>query len=196
MRNDVNSLMIIRATWLNRLSLRLLKHLVFKIKSLVLYFEFLWCSNKSIRFAPPWFEIFAPPLIRNICAPWFEIFAPPWFEIFAPLWFEIFGRYAAERVKMSFLRRPWSHDLGSTLTQNRPASSQRQTGRAKTPRVKPVASKRFASLRPWIRRFTMDICAGWLSTSSKFSGQEFEEIHRNIESLKTSKSVRIPPTTK
>ena len=36
----------------------------------------------------------------------------------------------------------------------------------------------------------------WLRTSSKFSGQEFEEIHRNIGSLETSKQVRIPPSTK
>ena len=36
-------------------------------------------------------------------------------------------------------------------------------------------------LRPWIRRFTMIICAWWLQTKNYFSGQEFEEIHRNIK---------------
>ena len=30
----------------------------------------------------------------------------------------------------------------------------------------------------------------------KFSGQEFEEIHRNVESSETPKQVRIPPITK
>ena len=49
-----------------------------------------------------------------------------------------------------------------------------------------------ALLRPWMRRFTMIISAWWLRTSSKFSCQEFEEIHRNIGSLETSKLVRIP----
>ena len=61
---------------------------------------------------------------------------------------------------MSFLRRPWSHDLGSTRTL-------------------------VTLLRPWIRRFTMIISARRLRTSSKFSGQELEEIHRNIGSLET-----------
>ena len=38
--------------------------------------------------------------------------------------------------------------------------------------------------------------AWWLRTSSKFSGKEFEEIHRNIGSSETPKHVRIPPITK
>ena len=33
-------------------------------------------------------------------------------------------------------------------------------------------------LRPLISRFTMIISAWWLRTSSKFSGQEFEQIYR------------------
>ena len=37
----------------------------------------------------------------------------------------------------------------------------------------------------------MIISAWWLRTSSKFSGQEFEEIHRNIGSSETPKQVRI-----
>ena len=37
------------------------------------------------------------------------------------------------------------------------------------------------------------ISAWWLRTSSKFCGQEFEEIHRNIGLLGTPKQVRIPP---
>ena len=49
---------------------------------------------------------------------------------------------------------------------------------------------------PWISRFTMIISAWWLQTSSKFSGQEFEEIHRNIGSSETPKQVRIPPSIK
>ena len=77
----------------------------------------------------------------------------------------------AEWVKASFLRRPWSNDLGSTRTL-------------------------FTLLRPWIKRFTMIIFAWWIRTSSKFSGQEFEEILRNIESSETPKQVRIPPITK
>ena len=51
-------------------------------------------------------------------------------------------------------------------------------------------------LRPWIRRFTMIIFAWWLRTSSKFIGQEFEEIHRNIVSLETLEQVRNPSKTK
>ena len=51
-------------------------------------------------------------------------------------------------------------------------------------------------LRPRTRRFTTITSAWWLQTSSKFRGQEFEEIHRNIESSETSKQVRIPPITK
>ena len=39
------------------------------------------------------------------------------------------------------------------------------------------------------------LCLG-LQTSSKFSGQEFEEIHRNIGSLETLKQVCIPLSTK
>ena len=78
----------------------------------------------------------------------------------------------AKRVKTSFLRRPWSHDLGSNPT---------------------LASL----LCSWIRRFTMIIpAAWWLRISSKFNEQEFEEIHKNNESLETSKQVRILPGTK
>ena len=77
----------------------------------------------------------------------------------------------AEWVKASFLRRPWSKGLGSNRTL-------------------------VMLLRPRIRRFTMIISAWWLLTSSKFSGQEFEEIHRNIGSSETPKQVRIPPITK
>ena len=36
----------------------------------------------------------------------------------------------------------------------------------------------------------------WLRTSTKFSGQEFEEIHRSNGSSETPKQVRIPPITK
>ena len=39
----------------------------------------------------------------------------------------------------------------------------------------------------------MIISAWWLQTGSKFSGQEFEEIYRNIGSLKTLKQARIAP---
>ena len=35
-------------------------------------------------------------------------------------------------------------------------------------------------LCPWIKHFTMRISAWWLQTSRKFRGQEFKEIHRNI----------------
>ena len=77
----------------------------------------------------------------------------------------------AEWVKASFLRQPRSNDLGSTRTL-------------------------VTLLRPWIRRFTMIISAWWLQTSSKFSGQEFQEIHKNIGSSETPKQVRIPPITK
>ena len=72
----------------------------------------------------------------------------------------------AEWIKASFLRRNWSHDGGSNLTL-------------------------VTLLRHWIRRFTMIISAWWLRTSSKFSGQEFEEIHKNLGSLETPKQVRI-----
>ena len=85
--------------------------------------------------------------------------------------FDIFVGSVAEWVKASFLRRPGSNDLGSTRTL-------------------------VTLLRPWIRRFTMIISARWFRTSSKFSGQEFEEIHRNIGSSETPKQVRIPPITK
>ena len=77
----------------------------------------------------------------------------------------------AKWVNASFLRRPWSNGLGSIRTL-------------------------VTLLRSWIRRFTMIISAWWLRTSSKFSGQEFEEIHRNIGSPETPKQVRIPPITK
>ena len=69
------------------------------------------------------------------------------------------------------LRRPGSHDMGSIRT-------------------------RVTLLRPWIRHLTIIFFAWWLRTSSKFSGQEFEEMYRNIVSLKTPKLVRIPPSTK
>ena len=46
------------------------------------------------------------------------------------------------------------------------------------------------------RRFTMIISAWWRQTNSKFSGQEFEEIHRNIGRLETPNQVRISPSTK
>ena len=75
----------------------------------------------------------------------------------------------AEMIKASFLRRPWSHDMGSILTL-------------------------VALLRRWIRRFTMIIFACWLRTSSKFSGQEIEENHRNIGSMETF--TQIPSSTK
>ena len=52
-----------------------------------------------------------------------------------------------------------------------------------------------ALLRSWIRCFTMIISTWWLLTSSKLCGQEFKEIHTNIESLETPKQVRIPPST-
>ena len=44
--------------------------------------------------------------------------------------------------------------------------------------------------RPWMRRFTIIISAWCLRTSSKFSGQEFEEIHQYIGSLETPKQVQ------
>ena len=40
------------------------------------------------------------------------------------------------------------------------------------------------------------ISAWWLRTGSKFSGQEFKDIHRNIGSSETPKQVQIPPITK
>ena len=51
-----------------------------------------------------------------------------------------------------------------------------------------------ALLHSWVRRFTMIVFACCFQTSSQFSGQEFEEIYTNIESLETSKQVRIPQT--
>ena len=39
-------------------------------------------------------------------------------------------------------------------------------------------------LRPWIRHCTMIISTSWLRTSSNFTGEEFEEIRRNIEQRK------------
>ena len=69
-----------------------------------------------------------------------------------------FGSIAAW-VKASFLRSLWLHDLGST----------------------PIP---LSFLRLWIRRFTMIISAWWLRTSSIFSGQELEEIHRNMDHWK------------
>ena len=65
-----------------------------------------------------------------------------------------FSRQRGREGKGVVLRRPWLHDLGSTRTL-------------------------VTLLRPWIRRFTMIICAWWLRTSSKFNGQVFEEIHWN-----------------
>ena len=50
--------------------------------------------------------------------------------------------------------------------------------------------------RPRIRRFTMIISAWWLRTSSKFKGQEFKKIHKNIGSLETPKQAWFPPQTK
>ena len=35
---------------------------------------------------------------------------------------------------------------------------------------------------PWIRRFTIIISAWWIRTSRKFSGLEFEEVHKKIGS--------------
>ena len=46
-------------------------------------------------------------------------------------------------------------------------------------------------LRPWIGRFTMIISAWRLQTSIKFSGQEFEEINRNIGSVETPQQGRF-----
>ena len=77
----------------------------------------------------------------------------------------------AERAKASFLRWSWFHDLGSIRSF-------------------------VILLRPWIRRFTMNISARWLRTSSKFSEQEFEQIHKNIGSLETPKQVQISSSTK
>ena len=51
-------------------------------------------------------------------------------------------------------------------------------------------------LRLWTRRFTMIVFAWWLCTRSKFSGREFEEIHKNIESLETPKHLRVSSSTK
>ena len=65
----------------------------------------------------------------------------------------------AEWVKASFLRRPLSNDLGSTRTL-------------------------VTLLRPWNRRITMIISAWWLRTSSKFSGQEFEETTGTLDHRK------------
>ena len=76
-----------------------------------------------------------------------------------------------ERVKASLLRWSWSHDMDSTITL-------------------------IMLMRPWVRRLTMIISAWWLRTSIKFSGEEFEEIHKDIGSLETPKQVRISPTTK
>ena len=39
-------------------------------------------------------------------------------------------------------------------------------------------------LRSWIRHCTIIISIFWLRTSSKFTGEEFEEIRRNIEQRK------------
>ena len=62
----------------------------------------------------------------------------------------------AEGAKSSWLRRPLSHDLGSTRTL-------------------------VTSLRPWIRRFSMIISAWWLRTNGEFT---WEEIKRKPENLK------------
>ena len=86
-------------------------------------------------------------------------------------WLKRFIHQRGEWVKASILRRPWSNDLGSTRIL-------------------------VTLLRPWIRRFTMIISAWWLWTGSKFSGQEFEEIHRNIGSTEILNQVLIPPITK
>ena len=84
--------------------------------------------------------------------------------------FSTVGR-VTECLKASFLQRPWLHDLGSTRT---------------------LATW----LSPWIKRFMVIISAWWLWTSSKVSGQEFEEIYRNIGSQEITKQVRIPSSTK
>ena len=47
-------------------------------------------------------------------------------------------------------------------------------------------------LRPSVRRFII-ISAWWLRTSSKFNGQDFEEICRNFGLLETPMQVWIPP---
>ena len=60
-----------------------------------------------------------------------------------------------ERVKASSLRRPWSHDPGSTCTL-------------------------VTLLHPWIRLFTMIILVWWLRTSNKFT---WEEVKGQPESL-------------
>ena len=51
-------------------------------------------------------------------------------------------------------------------------------------------------LHPWIRRFTMIISAWCLRTSSKFSVQKFEEIHRNIISRGGVEDTRLEATAK
>ena len=65
--------------------------------------------------------------------------------------------FMAARKKASVLRRLFSYNLDSYCT--------------------PVTL-----LRLWIRDFTMIVSAWWLRIKSNFSGQEFDEIHRNFES--------------
>ena len=57
---------------------------------------------------------------------------------------------------------PWTHDLGSNRT--------------------------LVLLRSLIRHFTMIISAWWLRSSSKFSGQELEEINWYVGSMETLKN--------
>ena len=40
------------------------------------------------------------------------------------------------------------------------------------------------------------VCLMALNNQQKFSGQEFKEIHKNIDTLETPKQVRILPNTK
>ena len=67
--------------------------------------------------------------------------------------------------KSVFLWWSWLHNLGWT-TEPAPLST---------------------ALRRWVRRFTMIISAWWFRTSSKFSGQDFQETGGNIRSLETPK---------
>ena len=48
-------------------------------------------------------------------------------------------------------------------------------------------------LRPWIRRFTIIICAWWLRTSSKFTWEEVKTSTGKLGKWSTPKRVRIRP---
>ena len=74
----------------------------------------------------------------------------------------------AVRVKASFLRRPRSHDLGSTRTQ-------------------------VTWLRPWIRRFTMIISAWWLRTKQHIYVERSQTSTGKLGTRSTPKRVRIRP---